>query len=365
MKRTPLHSVHARIGAKFLNTFGWEIPATFSDVSTEYLAARDGVIIIDRSYLGRFKVTGKDSLDLLNRLSSNAVDPLPAGTGKATILTTNKGRVIDLLHLFARDNHQLMITSPQTVKRVAEWIEMYTFLEEVNFEEIMETTAMIGLLGPQASSLLESLGILSSELEPYASTDVYVGDIPVSLLRSDPLGAIGYDLILPANAAAAFWKILAVAGAVPLGETAFDLLRIESGIPRHGYEISEAVNPWEMNLQEFIDFEKGCYIGQEVVLRLNTYKKVQRSLVALSFSTNAEITPGEKLQSLQEEDNQKDAGIVTSVAWRTNPRSVKGELIGLGIVKRVFAVAGTKLRIRGQQVVVTVQDSSARRFDAT
>ena len=364
MKRTPLHSVHAGMDAKFTETFGWEIPASFSDVSTEYLAARDGVVVIDRSYLGRFKVTGKDALDLLNRLSSNAVDPLPCGTGKATILTTNKGRVIDLLHLFARDSHQLMVTSPQTVKRVAEWIEMYTFLEEVNFEEIMGNTAMIGLLGPQASSLLESLGIRTSELEPYASTDVNVGGITVTLLRSDPLGAVGYDLILPAKAASDFWETLIGAGAVPLGETAFDLLRIESGIPRHGREISEAVNPWEMNFEKFIDFEKGCYIGQEVVLRLNTYKKVQRSLVALSFSTDAEITFGEKLHSIQE-DSEKDAGTVTSVAWRTNPHSIKRELIGLGVVKKVYAVAGTKLGIRGQQAVVTVQGFAARRFDAT
>ena len=93
---------------------------SFGDPAAEYTAVTEGVVVTDRSYIGRFRATGKDMLDLLNRLSSNKLEELPPGTGKGSILPTNKGRVIDLLHIFARDDHLLLLTSPQTRERIAD-----------------------------------------------------------------------------------------------------------------------------------------------------------------------------------------------------------------------------------------------------
>ncbi len=337
MKRAPLHKHHRDAGATFAELFGWELPHSYGDPAAEYDAARESVAVMDRSYVGRFRVTGKDTLDLLNRLSSNKVDPLPPGTGAVTILPTNKGRVIDLLNLFARDDHLLMLTSPQTRERVAEWIDLYTFLEEVALEEITQGTAMIAVLGPQAARIVDDLlGLATANLEPYASVAVSINGFEATLLRSDPLRAPGCDILLPAQQAPDTWNALIAAGAVPIGERAFDLLRIEAGIPRYGWEMSEAVNPWEVNLQEYINFEKGCYIGQEVILRLNTYQKVQKHLMALALSNAAQVAPGHKLYL-----GEQQAGVVTSLAQR--PTS--GETIGLGLIRRAFATSGMELRV--------------------
>ena len=341
MKRTPLHKPHRDAGATFTELFGWELPLSYGDPAAEYHAARESlaVAVMDRSYLGRFRVTGKDTLDLLNRLSSNKVDELPPGTGAGTIMPTNKGRVIDLLHLFARDDHLLMLTSPQTRERVAEWIDLYTFLEEVALEEITQGTAMIAVLGPQAARIVDDLlGLATADLEPYASV-APARDRGVTLLRSDPLRAPGYDILLPARQAPNMWAALIAAGAVPIGERTFDLLRIEAGIPRYGWEMSEAVNPWEVDLQEYINFEKGCYIGQEVILRLSTYQKVQKHLMALALSDATQVAPGHKLYV-----GEQQAGVVTSLAQR--PTS--GETIGLGLIRRAFATPGTELRVVAQ-----------------
>ncbi len=336
MKRTPLHQLHKSKGASFTQLADWEIPGSFGDPVSEYTAATEGVVVTDRSCVGRFRATGKDMLDLLNRLSSNKLEELPPGTGKGSILPTNKGRVIDLLHIFARDDHLLLLTSPQTRERIAEWIDLYTFLEEAVLEDVTEPTAMVAVLGPQAADLLQrALGAPASQMEPYGSLTVSVGGHDVTLLRSDPLRAPGFDLVVAAEHAPEVWETLVAEGAVPIGEQTFDLLRIKEGVPRYGSEMSEELNPWEANLQEYINFEKGCYIGQEVILRLNTYKKVQRRLMALAFSGGATVAVGDRLHQ-----GEQEAAVVTSVARR--PTS--GDLIGLGLVKRDFAKAETVLR---------------------
>ena len=324
MKRTPLHQLHKNM------------ETSFGDPVSEYTAATEGVAVTDRSHAGRFRAVGKDMLDLLNRLSSNKLEELPPGTGKGTILPTNKGRVIDLLHIFARDDHLLLLTSPQTRERIAEWIELYTFLEEASLDDVTERTAMLSVLGPQAADLLrQALGAPASQMEPYDSLTASVGGHDVTLLRSDPLRAPGFDLVVSAEHAPDLWETLVAEGAVPIREDTFDLLRIEEAVPRYDAEMSEDVNPWEANLQEYINFEKGCYVGQEVILRLNTYKKVQRRLMALAFSESAVVSVGDKLHK-----GDQEAGKVTSVARR--PTS--GDLIGLGLVKRDFATAETRLQ---------------------
>ncbi|MBI4338959.1 MAG: aminomethyl transferase family protein [Chloroflexi bacterium] len=336
MNRTPLHELHATAGARFAEVAGWETPVTYGDLAAEYRAATEGAVVMDRSSVGRFQVTGKDALDLLNRLTSNKVDPLPPGTGAGTLLTTNKGRVIDLLHLFSTDAGLLMLTSPQTRRRVAEWIDAYTFAEEISLEDTTESTSMVTLLGPGASDALKkAVGGHGPALEPYGSAVLSIAEAPVQALRSDLLGTVGYDLIVSSGQGAGVWRALAQAGAVPVGEDAFNLLRVEAGIPRYGWEISEGVNPWEAGLAEYIHFAKGCYIGQEVVLRLHTYQKVQRALAHLTFSGPG-VQEGAKLLR-----DGKEVGVVTTVAQHP----LGGACVGLGLVRAALAGEEAKLAV--------------------
>ncbi len=349
--KTPLYNLQRAAGASFTRLVDWEIADTFGSPADEYRAATEGAAVLDRSYMGRFNVTGKDALDLLNRLSSNRVDPLPPGMGAATILTTNKGRVIDLLHLFAVDERLVMLTSPETRERVAEYIDMFTFLEEAAMEDVTEATSMITVLGPSASDVVRRVtGLPAAALDPYGSLNVYLDGTAVMVLRTDPAGNPGYDFVVATDRAESAWSVLVDAGASPIGERTYNTLRVEAGVPRHGWELSEAVNPWEVNLAQYINFEKGCYIGQEVILRLNTYQKVQRRMARLSFS-EAVVAEDAGLRS-----EEKDAGIVTS--WIEHPQS--GEVIGLGLVRSTYASAGAELEVvnkAGKQVgVATVRE---------
>ncbi|MCL0044450.1 aminomethyltransferase family protein [Dehalococcoidia bacterium] len=338
MNRTPLHEIQKLSGATFKPVNDWEIVNTFGDETKEYQAARDGVALLDRSCAGRFIVRGRDALDLLNRLSTNKVDTLLVGTGQGTILSTNKGRVIDLIHIFVLEDHLLVMTSPETRERVAEWVDMYTFLEDVTLEDVTESTAMISILGSQATVLLKRVtGTQLANMTPYSSTYITINGALVVLLCTAPTGVPSYDIIVPTEYSEMVWSILmdTDVDVTPVGECTFNTLRVEAGIPRYGWEVSEEVNPWEVKLDPFIHSDKGCYIGQEVILRLDTYRKIQRLLMALTFSST-DISEGDRLCIGNDEK-----GRITSVV----KHPISGELIGLGLIRSAFVEDGAELEV--------------------
>ncbi len=294
-------------------------------------AATSALALADRSHIGRLKLTGEDALDLLNRLSTNKLDDLPPGGVMGSVLTTNKGRIIDLLFIARQDDHLLVLTSPDTRNRVAEWIDFYTFVEDVEIADITENTAMLTLLGASPADAHPALAAL-----PHcASATADIDGIPALAIRSDfhLFGAPRIDLIAPLPDAPRLHDALSARGAIPITAPALDLLRIQRGIPAHPHELSEGHNPLEAGLWEFISFNKGCYIGQEVVARLNAYDKIQRHLVSLSWQAPDAPAPQAALYAAD-----RRVGALTSVA---PPES--GNPIGLGYVRKAYAEPGTLL----------------------
>ena len=304
--------------------------SVYSTVREEYDSLTKGIGLIDRSHFGRLKVGGDDALDLLDRLSTNRLNDLEVGGVMGTVLTTNKGRIIDLLFVLRRDDHLLVITGPETREKVAEWIDFYTFIEDVQVEDLTESTAMFSVLGPEAGALLPQFG----ELSPCGAEAISIEGVEATAIRSDFLHSQAIDLIVPTDDADVLWDALADSGATPVGTLASDLVRIENGIPDYSKELVEDFNPLEAGLKDFISFNKGCYIGQEVVARLNTYDKVQRHLVRLSCSGDADLDVPTALVH-----EGRNVGTLTSSAV-----TLSGDRrIGLGYVRKAHAEAGARL----------------------
>ncbi len=305
-------------------------PAHNGSVPTAH-PSPDALALADRSHTGRLKLTGEDALDLLNRLSTNKLDDLPPGGVTGSVLTTNKGRIIDLLFIARQDDHLLVLTSPDTRNRVAEWIDFYTFVEDVEIADVTQDTAMLTLLGASPAAAHPAL----AALPPNASATADIDGIPTLAIRSDfdLFGDTRIDLIAPLSDAPRLLDALSARGATPITASALDLLRIQRGIPAHPYEINEDYNPLEAGLWEFISFNKGCYIGQEVVARLNAYDKIQRHLVTLSWQAPDAPAPQAALY-----DCDRRIGALTSVA---PPEA--GNPIGLGYVRKAYAEPGTLL----------------------
>ena len=345
MLQTSLHQIHRRLDATWGDKFGWEVPLRYGDAAEEYLALKEGAALIDRSYMGRIQARGNDALDLLNRLSTNKLEELPQGGGTRTVLTSNKGRIIDWLLVTARSDHLLYLTSPQQRQRVLEWFDFYTFAEESVLKDVTDATAMVGIHGPRAADVLAQAGWDISGLERYGSTEASPANVPAVVVRTDAAGVPGYDLMVDAAQAEAAWSALTEAGALPVGDDAFEMVRVEQGVPQYGRELSEEHNPLEARLKGFVSFSKGCYVGQEVVTRLNTYKKVQRTLMAVYLEGEAQ--PGDKL----EQDAKPVGELISVVRIPTD-----GRVVGLAYIRGAAAQHGTRLQVSDSEVMAELHD---------
>ena len=318
-----------------------EMPAAvYTTVRDEYDALTKGVGLVDRSHLGRLKVSGTDAIDLLNRLSTNNLDDLQVGQVEGTVLTTNKGRIIDLLFVVRQEDHLLVVTGPETRERVAEWIDFYTFIEDVVVEDVSERTAMLSVAGRKVAEVLPQL----SGLPLSDSAHISICGIEVLALHTEMAGIVGYDFIVSTDEAAALREALINVGAVPVGSHVTEILRVRYGFAEYGGELHEDFNPLEAGLKDYISFNKGCYIGQEVVARLNTYDKVQKHLMCLSLAAgDAPELPAPLVL------DGRQVGTLTSAV-----EALDGDRAhGLGYVRKAHAQEGARLFTEsGVEVVV-------------
>ncbi|MQG85071.1 MAG: hypothetical protein FI679_04120, partial [SAR202 cluster bacterium] len=210
------------------------------------LSTKSQQYIFDRSYLGIYELTGKDSLDLLNRLSSNKVDDLNINHGDSTILTNNKGRVIDVITLFQLGSKTLMFTSKNNSQEVIDWIDTYTFIEDISLLNINSEFNLITLIGDNWTEHL----IQKPTIDKFTCESLEIDGSSCLIMRTDPTGHIGYDLLVPANKKEDIINSLSKVkpNIEILNDYQYDYIRINEGIPRLDREINDDFNPWEINL---------------------------------------------------------------------------------------------------------------------
>jgi tRNA-modifying protein YgfZ len=308
---------------------------------SEYRAARDGAVLADRSDLGRLSFEGRDAADLLHRLSTNAVKDLRDGEGVATVFTTPKGRILDLVVVQRLGTRLRMETGAGRAAAVRQWIDRYTFREEIRVEDRSAADTTLGLYGAGAERVAAALcGETAATRPPHHPVAVRVGDVEAMLARSFPLAGGGYHFTLPAGSGAALQERLLAAGAREAGADCLDLLRIEAGLGSPDHELTEDYNPWEACLQDAISLDKGCYVGQEVIARLNTYQKVSRLLARLRIDGTEVPVPGAPLRI-----GAEAAGTLTSAA------GVPGEarVAALGYLRAGDVAGGQEVRVGGAE----------------
>ncbi len=313
--------------------------AKLTTPETALRAARESAVLAHRPAPGVLKVTGEDALDLINRLSTNEVEEMADGSGLSTVLTTNKGRVVDLLTILYLPDHWLLITSPGTQQKVIDWIEEFTFGEEIEVEDVTAETAVLTIVGPRAPDIMHTLAQADfSALPTHHSIQTSISGSEVLVSKADPALGEAFTLLAPtASARTLGAEILAAGEAFGMREMdadSYEVFRIAEGVLVYGKELGEEVNPLEAGLWEAVSFTKGCYVGQEVVARLNTYEKVKRYLAKLSFEDGPLPEAGTSLTV-----EGKDAGKLTSVS----PVAESGRRAALGYVRKKYAEPGAIL----------------------
>ncbi|MEZ4591805.1 MAG: glycine cleavage T C-terminal barrel domain-containing protein [Chloroflexota bacterium] len=298
-----------------------------------YQAARETAVFTDRSDLGVLIFSGATRFDLINRMSTQKVQALPAGTGTATILTTDIGRIIDRLLLYATDSKLYTLTSEGNHNNIARYLMRFVFFQDdFHIEDVTSDTVIFGIYGPQARQKLAAAGFPAEELPLHHWREVALGDTTAYLHRTDPIHGDGYFVMGQEKDREALRQRLLDAGLVVADAEAFNYLRIEAGLPRYGRELTGDYIPLEANLWGDVSFNKGCYIGQEIIARMESRGKLAKKLVQLS--ADGPLEAGSELQA-----NGKNAGTVTSTA--VGPHGT----IGLGYVKTAVLDAGSELMV--------------------
>ncbi len=342
MERSPIHEALKESHAAFGEVDGWEMPKVFQNIKAEYLAGKGTVAAMDRSHHGRLRVTGAKRLDLLHRITTNDVRALGAGQGAETVMCTEKGRIIDLLTVYADADHTLMVTSPNMAPAVKEMVEKVRFRDDLTLEDVTASTAMITLFGPESGRLLDWVARAGvAGLKPHHWKPIEIGGSSVMAARATGVGGGGFNLIMEAAHGAAVWReIFSEGGSYglnPLGSEAYEMLRVESGVPAHGREITEEFNPLEARLDAAVHWSKGCYTGQEVIARLDSRHKIQKFLVGLLVDPGGVPEPRSRVFA-----GAQEVGVVTSVV----PSLEMRRIIALGYVRNEHEKPGTRVEIR-------------------
>ena len=316
----------------------------FPDDASHADAPRRGCAVVDRSDYGVLDVTGPDRVSLLQRITSNELDGVTAGQCQRNCFTSAKGRVIDWSRLLVRDDAVRVITSPGRVGDVSAWLDKYTIIEDLTVADRSGERAHLWLIGPDALSIAAKI---AGQGAPDAGRFVagQLGGATVDVIAAEPiLDQPSYWITLQSDAAqAGLDALLGLGDVTPIGGAVADALRIESGLPAVGVDVTEERNPLEVGLWGSVSFDKGCYVGQEVLARLRNYDKVMNQLALLSLDGDA--SPGDEITA-----DGKKVGALSSVA--TPPLANKR--VALGLVKRRVLQTGEELRVGDGAVGATV-----------
>lgn len=286
-----------------------------------YQAAHTAAIVVDRSNLGLLNFTGETRLDLIHRMSTQALNHLASGEGAATILTTDIGRMLDRLLLYVGDDAVYALTGEGNAGAIARYLLRFVFFnDDFHLEDLSEETAVLAVYGPAASQKLRPLFGEAVEIPLHHWRQRPLNELSVSLHRTDPLAGGGYFVIGDATAKETISQALLNAGITPAGPDVFDYVRIESGLPRFGREITQEYIPLEANLWADVSFSKGCYTGQEVIARMESRGRLAKQLAQLH--PEAPVNAGMAIEA-----GGRAVGTVTSAA--TGPAGP----VALGYIK--------------------------------
>ncbi|MFN7982602.1 MAG: glycine cleavage T C-terminal barrel domain-containing protein [Vicinamibacterales bacterium] len=310
-------------------------------LSPGYQAAHSGLGLITRSP-GLIVLSGKDRASYLQGLLTNDITALAAGTGCYAAYLTAQGRMISDLHVYELGDTMLVTTPRETKDVLLAKFDQFIFSEDVQLGDLTDAFTVLELVGPGVAPALGQVlgaGLDGFATEPlHANRRVEVNGQAVVALRVSDAGVDGVAVIVESAFATTLADLLRAQGAVPLTEADTDALRVEGGVPLFGRDMDAETIPLEAGIEtRAISFTKGCYVGQEVIIRVlhRGHGRVARKLVGLRFEPDAAVpSAGTALQN-----DGAAVGEITSSAW--SPRLQRP--IALGYVKRDFTQPDTTL----------------------
>ena len=347
-----LNPLHRQAGATLGPWKDWVVPLRFSNPDEEHRAVRQRWGLIDWSVTGLVEVRGADRIAFLHNLLTNDINALRPGMGCHACLVSPTAKLLaDVLVLANADSHWMLVNRSRA-DLVLKTLNQYLITEDVRLDDQTGQYAIFALQGPASPSLLQPLlGVRPPPVQSLAHQVDTVEGTPIHLVAHSLTGEPGVLLLVVAEQAAWLWDFLLqrgrAHGLVPVGWEALNVLRLEAGIPWYGVDMDDTNLLPETGLEAYaVSYTKGCYVGQEVMARLQTYGSVSRKLMGLVCSGPEVPTSQDRLLK-----DDELVGQITSACWSPTLK----QPIALGYVKRPCYEAGV-----GVTVKHATQDISAR-----
>ena len=274
VRRTPLYDAHAELGARFVPFAGWDMPVRYGSILDEARAVRSGAGLFDVSHMGRLELDGAGAANLLNAVLSVDARRLGIGRGRYNLVCDDEGGIIDDCIAYRRGKTRFLVV-PNASNTDAVLDALNSAKERggaglsADVRNATAETAMIACQGPRAQDALQPLADRDlSEIPPFRVRAARVNGARSLIARTGYTGEDGFEIITPAQDAAATWRALMDNGAAACGLGARDVLRLEAGLPLHGNDIDTSTNPYEAGLGRFVDPDRDGYPAGAALRRL-------------------------------------------------------------------------------------------------
>lgn len=332
VSREALQTIFDAAGAQVIAWAGARTPAHFGDPAGEYRALREGTGLLDLSWHAVLEMTGPDRVQFLNGMLSNDVRDLGSAGGCFASALTVHGKMVATVVVLSFDSRYLLVTNADRTAALAAHLDQYLIADDVVIADRAGDLSFLAVSGPNAVTLVERMG-WPAPRDPWSHASA-AGDIEIIRwpLTDEPSWAI----LVARDRLAPLWKSLVSAGAKPVGLDALNTARIEAGIPWYGVDATEESFPLETGLDDTISTTKGCYLGQETIIRILHRGHVNRTLFGLIL--DGDTVPPTGSEVIREE---KTIGTITSAA--RSPRL--GRVIAMAVLRVHGLEPGTKVQV--------------------
>jgi folate-binding protein YgfZ len=331
--------------------------ASFGNPQAEWTELRAGCGVYDLGFRAKISLTGGDRVRWLNGMVTNNIRDLAAGGGAYAFLLNPQGHILGDVYAYNLGESgalgsimlgsnmlgSIMVdTDRDQVEKILATFDHYIIMDDVEVTDLSEKMTALGVAGPKARAVLQVIGMEFPELQPLQFHTVQCNCecacLTCTIVRTDDPLIESYEIWLSPEHVKPLWDALVKAGARPVGAETLELQRIVAGVPRYGVDIRERDLPQETEQQRALNFNKGCYIGQEIVERIRSRGAVHRKFSGFVIDEAVQIPAGAKIIV-----GEKEVGEITGAA--SLQVADAHWTVALGYIRREAGVPGREVSI--------------------
>ena len=334
-----------RLGGDVGEYRGATTAARFGDPQAEFARLRSTCGVYDLGFRAKISLTGGDRVRWLNGMVTNNIRDLALGHGAYAFLLNPQGHILGDMYAYNRGESITVDTDSGQTEKILATFDHYIIMDDVEVTNLSERLTALGIAGPISREVLAAAGFAVPDLQLLQAQSVMWQGTECTLVRGEDVEAHSYEIWLAPGSVRELWDALVASAAAPIGSEALELHRIVSGTPRYGVDIRERDLPQETEQARALNFNKGCYVGQEIVERIRSRGAVHRKFTGFLADGAVQIARGNKIVA-----GEKEVGEITSAA---SLHLADGEkTVALGYIRREVGVPGREITIASAKATV-------------